>query len=87
MDAIPNKVDESLEESGISVIGRVNVESVSKHLFSPIMVHRGLRQTHLDWNPDCDKVLAEFENVGVKKRFSTPFSSSRVFWQSRWPQL
>ena len=79
MDAIPNKVDESLEESGISVIGRVNVESVSKHLFSPIMVHRGLRQTHLDWNPDCDKVLAELENVGVKKRFSTPFSSSRVF--------
>ena len=69
MDAISDKPDESLARSGITVIGRVNVEGVIKHLFSPIMIHRGLRQTHLEWNVDCDKVLAEFENVSVGKDF------------------
>lgn len=69
MDTISDKPDKSLARSGITIIGQVNVEGVIKHLFSPIMIHRGLHQTHLEWNVDCDKVLAEFENMSVGKDF------------------
>ena len=69
MDAVSSKLDESLAKSGISVIGQINVQDITKHLFLPIVVHRGLRQTHLDWNRDCDKAVAEFESVSLQNYF------------------
>lgn len=68
MDAVSDKLDESLARSRITVIGQVDVQGVIKHLFSPVAVHPGIRQTHLAWNRDCDKALAEFESASLQKQ-------------------
>ena len=50
MDAVSDKLDESLARSRNTVIGQVDVQGVIKHLFSPVAVHPGIRQTHLARN-------------------------------------
>jgi hypothetical protein len=68
-------VDDELTDSGIAIVGDVNLELVGKvkaQLEFPDIKKRHHRQTELQWNSVCSAVIRDFETVSEKARIYIP---------------
>lgn len=57
------------KRSGVAVVGRIEaklIENLQKHLESKFHIRVISRQTHLQWNSDCDAIVTYFETVSYE---------------------
>ena len=58
-------VDDELSEFGIATVGKIDSKLVEKVRDGSLDVwRRGIRQTVLRWNSDCNDIVNDFETVG-----------------------
>lgn len=61
-------VDDGLGDFGVATVGKIDSKLVEKVRVGSLDVkQRGLRQTVLKWNSDCDAVVSDFETVSEKR--------------------
>lgn len=60
-------IDKELSDSGIAMVGEIDsmlIEILA--LAKPGILLRGIRQTVLEWNGDCDAIINDFEIVSSR---------------------
>jgi hypothetical protein len=62
------RVSGNFLESGFATVGKINSKLVEKVRDGSLDVRqRGIRQTILRWNSDCDAIVSDFETVSEKR--------------------
>jgi hypothetical protein len=60
-------IDEELSDSGVAMVGEIDSTSIEiLALAKPVLLQRGIRQTVLQWNGDCDAIVSDFEAVSSR---------------------